>query len=403
MNGVYRYVLGYYRIRFYSSRPERVLNFALKQNIPIWGICREETSVSFSLHFYHRLALEPFCSALGHGEEIREEQKGFPALVSRFKKRWGFFLGLALFFLALAVSTQFVWNVEVIGNVNLTQHQIRKALSQAGLSPGKVISKIDQDEFAMQFQIEHSEFSYVSLNIIGTRALVEVREREKVTQEIADDIPTNLVSSISGKIVRYEVLSGQAAVTRGETVPRGALLISGVMERSNGAFSVVRAKGRVFAETERYFEEKVLFSQVEKHYTGKEKIHRTYQILGFSLSLPGGEKKPWDCCEELVSEENLSFFGRALPIVCREVVYLETREETEVFNIDRARNFAYDKYEQYKRDTFAPGYEILEENIEFSQDEEGITITVSLRLIEDIAEEKPFSCATLPPGMEKEN
>ena len=391
MKALFRYLFGSFRIRFFSFRPERLLSFALKKNLPLWNIERQEECVSFSVSLFHRRHLADFFKTLHTGERMEEKRDGILLFWDRFGKRWGFFAGLLFFFSALFLSTKFVWSVDVVGNVWMTETEIREKLEEVGLKPGSRISKIQPTNLALRFQVENQEFSYVSVNLIGTCAKVEVREREWMESEKEKELPRNLVAKSAGKVIRFESLSGKICVERGSFVSEGTLLISGVVENACGSVSLTSAKGRVFAETEHLFEEYIPFSMNQTVYTGREKVVKTYSVLGIKLPSLFSDTEVFKSQEILEKEENLSVFNRRLPILCRETTVLETEEKNSVITVDRAKNLAYDKYEEYKRDTFSSDTEILEETIRFTQDENGITITVTLRAVEDICRELPFS------------
>ncbi len=393
MRGLYRFLTGFYRITFRSPQPERLLNYTLRQNIPIWNIQKREDSLSFSITPIHRRFLAPFLSGVSEKEAVSSEPCGFLKWLGLYRLRYGLILGLLCFFLLLSLSGLFVWTVEVEGNVWISEEQIREKSAQLGLRPGARISDFEPAEFALSFQVENPQFSFVSLNIIGTRAILSVREREEVEKvPVMYDGAANLTSSVSGEILRYEVLSGQICVKRGDVVPQGALLVSGVVEQSNGAFKTVTAKGRVFAKTERYFEVSIPFSETKVGYTGREEVKKRYEILGFSLPSPLFDETDFSSFETTEEQEWLSVWGRKIPILCYTRTYHETAEENRALTVDRAENLAYDKYEEYKRDTLLPGYEILEENLAVTHSEEGVALTVELVLSENIARTSPFSC-----------
>ena len=75
--------------------------------------------------------------------------------------------------------------------------------------------------------------------------------------------------------------------------------------------------------------------------------------------------------------------------------FCEQVEKIESITVDTAKKKAYDIYEEYKRDTFAPEYEILEEKVEIIEEEDGLTLKIEVVAVEDIATEKPFSFSFL--------
>ena len=390
MIALLRFLRGYYQVEFLSENAPRILNFLLQNDIPVWGIKGEEGKVTFRIAtgYYH--CIFSFSKTLLEGEEISSKKCGILRVIQLFGRRWGFFSGLFLFFLILYLSTLFIWGVEVTGNDLIPAEKIKKDLKNFGISPGVLISSFDPKDAGMRYQISGNDFVYVNVNIIGTKAYVEVRERQALYREEEEDTPSNLVAEIYGEIDRFEVLSGQIQVKRGENVTEGMLLISGVKENSVGSFRITRAKGKVYAKTTRNFSVTIPAEICTKVYTGEERDKISLEILGVTLPVSlfqGQENKRW---EQQESVEDLTVLGKSLPIRVRRVSFLETREKKEPIILDRQRELAYDKYEEFKRETFALGDEILEENMSFSQGEEGLSLAVEVVAIEDICKEVPF-------------
>jgi hypothetical protein len=202
------------------------------------------------------------------------------------------------------------------------------------------------------------------------------------------------VAEVYGTVVRYEVLSGQIEVKKGDRVTEGTLLISGVKETKNGSFYPVRAKGRVFAQTNRSFCLTVPFQREETVLTGRERVKRSLEILGFSVPLPSKGTKVEGECQTVETKEQIQVFGYSLPLVLRECTFLETGVKKEGIKLDRAEELAYDKYEEFKRGTFAEGDEILSESVAITTTETGLSFTATLEAIEDICKEKSFLYTT---------
>ncbi len=390
MNRFFRFLFGFYKISFYSKDRERILNFILKKNIPVWSITREKDCISFFVLSFHFSHLKAFSEKLSPEERLEKREGGLLRLWMLFGKRGGFFLGAFIFFFMQYIATFFVWGIHIYGNDLIGTEVIRRDLSERGLYPGAHLSQQELDEIALRYQIEDDRFLYVNLNLVGTKVYAEVRERENFEKNIEEKGESNLVAERFGTVVRYEVLDGQVEVKVGDKVTEGTLLISGVRENKNGGFSAVRAKGRIFAETERIFEISIPYEQEEKVFTGEERVKKTYGVLGFSFSLPFGNHPGFESFETIEIHEDVTLFGKSLPVRKKEVIFLETKEKKEVVELDRAEKLAYDKYKEFIRETFAIEDEILEEKASFTHDESGVTLCVTVTAVEDICREIPF-------------
>ena len=386
------FLIGYYRLRFHTVCPEKILEFCLKEEIPVFDIFKEDDGVSFSAGYASFRRLEKRLAEKNGLFTGRETHfSGVAGFLWRARRRPGFLVGGLLFFAALLLSGRLIWNVEFTGNTATSDRELRAILRERGMEAGKFISSIDFKKEALDLAALHPEFTYVNLNMVGTRLRVEVREREAVERPEKNTDGTNLVAARSGRIVRFEVLAGQAAVKREECVEKGKLLISGITENKNGTCSVVHARGRVIAETEREFSVTVPFTETGTVYTGRECERSSYSFLGFCITFPNFEKNPYADAEIFETEENLRLFGWELPILRKKRVYLEKEKTTKPISVDRAVDLAYDKYDTYKREEFENEPEILEETLLISQGEENITLESRLTVRENIAAEQPFS------------
>ena len=273
------------KIRFTSPEPQRLLNEILRKNIPVWGMENSDDCVSFHILPSRKKYFKRFIDTLTEEETWEEIPRGILHLFALFRKRIGFFIGFFFLALSLLLSTRLLWGVEIHGNVNTPSHKIREELAEYGLSEGKLLSKLDAKDISLRFDVGHDEYVYVGINIVGTCAKVEIREQEYTKEPVPSyEGAVNQVARTYGKVIRFEVLSGQISVKKGDLVREGDLLISGIRETKNGSFYPVKAVGRVFAETNRSFSVTVPLEETVRVY-GDEKKEKYLEILGFSLPL----------------------------------------------------------------------------------------------------------------------
>lgn len=385
------------KIRFTSPSPQRLLNEILRKNIPVWGMENGENFVSFHILPHRKKHFASFKEALREGEAWEEIPWGILHLLNLFRKRIGFFIGLIFLSFSLLFSTRFLWGIKIYGNTETPSYKIREQLAEYGLCEGKPLSSLDAKDIALRFDVGHEEYVYVGINIVGTCAKVEIREREYVKEPVPSyEGAVNQVARIYGKVVRFEVLSGQIAVKKGDFVREGDLLISGIRETKSGSFYPVKAVGRVFAETSRSFSVTVPLEETVRIYGEDERKEKYLQILGFSVPLsPFGKKKNG---EEVMLEitDSVTLFGYELPALIRERIFLKPSEKKEGIKVDRAEKLAYDRYVQFKRGIFAESDEILAENVTVSTDENGVTLTAELTAVENICREAPFRFTVYP-------
>lgn len=390
MNHLLRILSGFWYVRFDSEEPERVLNALRKKGCRLSGIRRIRGGIEFFLSRRDLSILNDFCNNLREGERVESTRKGIPARMMLFRKRIGLFIGAALFFVLIQLAGKFVWSVDIEGNQNYSDAEVRLMLKDFHVCSGTAMKTLDKSRFSLLFPTVHPEFSYASMNVVGTRVKVTVREREKLPEGKKEEAAQNIVAAYPARIVRFEVLEGQIAVERGQIVKEGTLLISGIQEHTTGVWELVSARGRVFGETERIFEVTVPLYEETICYTGREQNKKTLNILGLEIPLSPPVFGDLDGMETIVTEDVPELWGKSLPIIIKEETFLEREKKSTFITVDRARKLAYDKYNEYKRDIFLSDAEILSEEFVFSEGEDGVTMTVSIRAIENIARSEPI-------------
>ena len=195
--------------------------------------------------------------------------KGLPFFASKYKKRYGFLVGMIIFCSMLWMSKLFVWNVTFSGNENVPDSVVEEQLLEVGFGVGSFIPKVNFYKLCNEFLISTEEFSFVSVNMDGTTAKVELRER-KVKQETEEYEASNLVAKYSGKIESMTVYSGASVIEKNAVVKEGDLLVSGFLEKKYG-FEIVRSTGSVYAYVTRRFEVEIPYTKEVKVYTGNNK------------------------------------------------------------------------------------------------------------------------------------
>ena len=176
-------------------------------------------------------------------------RSGLPQLLRRYRARVGIPIGLAVGALLLTFLSGRIWEVTVTGQRQLGAEEITDALAELGVAPGSRRSVIDAKETERRMIEKLPLLSWISVNLIGCKAQVEVREII-TTPEMTDEKDyANIVAALDGVIVSADVLEGSGQPKVGDGVVRGDLLVSGIIEMNNGFQRFVSAKARIRAQT----------------------------------------------------------------------------------------------------------------------------------------------------------
>ena len=229
--------------------PERVLNLCGSWGIPFWDLHWEgEQSFSFRLHRKDYRRLQRACRKLEVSFSVRR-RAGAPYACRRLWRRGGLLWGMGACAFLLVLSSFFVWDFQVEGNRSLSEQEILRALAEEGVKQGCFAYGIDSEPLRNRILLKLPELSWLTVNVKGCRAYVQVRERVQVPEIWSKHEPANLVASKSGVVTRVQALDGTAAVLRGQTVLEGELLISGVRSGEVYGTSFMSGLGEVRART----------------------------------------------------------------------------------------------------------------------------------------------------------
>lgn len=259
---------------------------------------------------------------------IIERSFGLPAVLCRYRHRLGIFVGLFLFAAILFFSGRVVWSIRVEGNRTLSDEEVLEELRLCGMTVGDVIGNLDTGVIENRVLILSDEISWISINMIGTVAEVEIREVEAVPME-TEMAAANLVADRSGRVEWLEDTRGNIAVEIGDVVEEGDLLVGGLYDNPNGGYRYTCAKGKVFARTRREFEVEIPYFYEKKHYTGEGKTEKYLIFFKKEVKFFGNTGNSYATCDTIDTVEYLELPGGVtLPIGIRTVRSMEYEIET---------------------------------------------------------------------------
>lgn len=313
---------------------------------------------------------------------------GLPHRLAGYRRRYGVMIGLLLFTAILWTSSLFIWEVHVVGNERVDDDTILSELSDLGLHVGSYHPKINVKELCNRYLTDSDEVAWISVNIIGTRAEVQVREFMP-DRTPAKPEPCNLVALRDGLIERIELYSGQAVVGVGASVHAGQVLVSGYYQGKNEqVYRLEPSVAKIYARTTRYFTVQLPLSGSREDYTGMESVQKS--ILFFSEELgPSDRRSPFEKSEESVRSDSLTLFGLPLPVGIRSRIYREIQKQDYTLTEEQAERIAKEQMAK-KVQAELSGAEIL--SVSSSSSCDGVYYTVSWMVycIEDIAAPTPI-------------
>lgn len=329
---------------------------------------------------------------------------GIPRLVAKYRRRYGIVIGAALFFTIIELSGRVIWDFEVTGNKSIPDSEIIAALEANGCRVGSIISDIDFDMLQNDCLIDADRLAWVSVNMDGNLARVEVREKRTVPIEYVPEKGrfANVVAAEDGVVELCLVKNGKRAVEKGDVVKRGELLISGVIDVGEDAVRYEYADGEVLARVYREIESYVPYSRTEKVRTGRKMTEISLKIFGKAINLSPRGSIEWDLYGKIKEEEKLSLpLGIALPVhICR-TEYFEETERNAVAGRSEALRLARDGAMRDLSEMSA-SLEVLSVSESCTEDGNGVRLVLGVYGITDISANLGFAASEENTVTEKE-
>ncbi|MPM29619.1 hypothetical protein SDC9_76159 [bioreactor metagenome] len=287
MKKIINFFRGSVTVTITGAFPERFLNLCAQRGVPFWSLAWLDP-YTLRLRVLRRDSRK--LDAIGERTLCTislTERKGLPFFLHRFRERYALLAGLALSIAAVCLLSQFIMVIDVTGNENISTAAILTELDRQGVRPGVYGPSLNLRETSHEVLLCLPKLSFMAINLHGIRAEVIVREANLPPDIVDEKTPADIVSTATGIITRMEVLSGEPLVKEGSTVLAGEVLISGVMDIKEPAYStvdmgvrLVHAQGRIYARTWHTLRAVIPLEAGVKLYSGEETARYSLTFFG---------------------------------------------------------------------------------------------------------------------------
>ena len=366
-----------------------LLNLCMYHCIPYTDFTPTDSGIllSFRLSAWHRLKKE--AEARGICFET-VEKRGIPAVFQRYKHRIGFLLGFLMAAVLVFLSQRFVWDIEITGNERLTSSEIQAMLKQDGFHVGSYIPTANTDRIENRILMKTDSISWISINIIGTVAHVQVRELEHAAEKDTSVKPANLIAAKSGLVEEVRVYRGNVVTRAGAYVEKGDLLVSGLYDSERVGFRFTRASGTVMARTTAEYYIEVPYEYEGVRYTGDEYCDKSLIFFDYLINISKNSRKEGVLYDKINIVENCSFpDGTETPLEIKTEKYLAYEKVSLRRTPEEAEELAYFELSQ-RLSSAAEDATILRKTVIPTVKENSFVLICSVVLVEDIAEVSEF-------------
>ena len=280
-----KYVAGYVVFIAKGGFGERFINLCALGRVRVWDMTCSDGYIKgkIAVRDFHKL--RRIVRKTGVKLTIREKI-GLPFYFRQHKNRVGIIVSAVFYIIFCIVMNRFVWCIDAADSENFSREQIISAAENAGLHHGVYVSKFDEEKAARGiYKAFDGKLSWVKVNIKGSLAVIEYREKTEKLQIEGKGEPSNLVADFDGVIVSDETYQGAKNISRGNAVKRGDVLISGVVEGVDQKLLYYEAKGKF---TALHSDKSELTHSGDTVLYRLANIRQVYSVKVFGLKIPLG-------------------------------------------------------------------------------------------------------------------
>lgn len=364
-------------MHFFGENYEKILNLAAKNGITFWNtrLLKDGIETYISVANFKRLP------DIMHSSGLRVHiisKIGFPFITFKNRKRIGFIAGLILTIVFLEFMSGFIWIIEVKGNKNVDRDKILAACAEIGIKEGTSKRNINTKIQKEKLLLKVDSLAWASLNIEGSLLTVNVTEIK--TSKKDSGKASNLKAKADGIIQKIDVTKGNCIVKTGDTVKKGDILVSGILEKANST-EFIHSAGSVIAVTEREITLKGKYRDVKSVENGRVKTKKVLKFFGIKIPLFLG--KEHSDYNSILKEESFSLFGKSLPITLYTKEFRYKEKMVKNLNKEQLIEKLNEELRVKLKTEKIEDYEIL--NCDISEEIDGIAMTVIVSATENIA------------------
>lgn len=378
------YLLGYVRITIEGYFIERLMNLCSNKGILIWNSKRKKTTLLET-----NVSIKDFRQIVKFAKQAKckvsiKQKKGLPFIFNRYRKRKIFFFSLILIIVTIVSLSNFVWNIEVIGNEKIDKEEIIQTLKKEGLEVGTLKNKVNTKEIINKMRLDRNDLAWIGIDIRGTNAIVKVVESDKKPDIIKEDEYCNIVATKAGIIEKVNAINGTPLVKKGDVIKEGTPVIGGWLEGKYTGIRYVHANGSVQAKVWYTQNEKVELNQVISRKTENEETKYSVRINNFTINFYKtlSKFKKYDTIEQNKKIKLFSDFY--LPIEIIQKNNYELIEETITYTKEQAKQKAEEEAKKKLDEQVKVKENILNTYINYQETEEYIEAQVIYEVLEEI-------------------
>ena len=378
------YLLGYLRVSVEGYFIERFINICKSNKITIWNLKRDK-----DIHLYLNVRISEFKELCGIARKARckikiKNKKGIPFLLHKYKKRKIFFILLILVVILIGLSSNFLWNVDIVEENGEELENIAQDLENAGLKTGKLKVIINAKEIINKIRLQRNDVAWMGIELKGTNAIVKLVKADEKPEIIDENEYCSIISDKAGVVTKINAQTGTANVKVGDTVKEGDVLINGWMEGKYTGVRYVHAKGEIETKVWHTKYKKILYNATQTQETGQIENKYAIKINNFEINFYKNLSK-FKIYDTIETENKIKIFSDFyLPISLLKKTNKELEEVQKKYSIEEAKALGIEELQKQLDEEIENKDKIVNKNINTYEQEDGVDVYVTYEVLENI-------------------
>jgi similar to stage IV sporulation protein len=284
----------------------------------------------------------------------------------------------------------FIWLVEVNGLERVDRQALLEFCEDNGLYTGARKGDVDRRSLEKAVVLSFSDISFINIGFKGTKAEISIAESIPKQEIVDKSLPCDIIAEKDGIISSIYVMNGTPRVREKDVVSKGDLLVSG--ELSAGTEYETQVVGYAHSQAEvrarLYYEIsfKVRENYTEKVFSGRSKTAYSLNILNKDLKLFNYSNLYANY--DRIIERNQIEFGEnyPLPVIIVKDIYKEYEPVVRNRTLEDMKAVAEVMINNRIIREFDFDADIMDKIIEYSEDENGLSVKATVVTDEDIGE-----------------
>lgn len=249
---------------------ERLINLCKINNIKIWNITHvNQGRIRFCVSPKEFKRIKPYVRKSKCKIKIIKKKGIYFDMFRYRKRRLAVFLLAGVIFLAFVMSN-FIWNINIVGNEKIEKSKIENLLQESGIYRGKLKFLVSKGKVADYIRVNLYEAAWVGVEINGTAMNITIKEKI-ISEEEDKTVIGNIIASKSAVISKIIAENGTARFKTGSYITEGSVAIEGVIDSEFIEPIRVHASGILRGVIDYTFEKEYKYNTQIKEYTGKSR------------------------------------------------------------------------------------------------------------------------------------